>query len=206
LAVGAADTVLKSNGTVPGYAKIVNANVDAAAAISGDKIVAATQAVPGAVSTTSQAIGGVKTFHDGIKLDDAGGQTTLNYFVEGTFTPAVEGVSSGGTPTYDSRGGYYTRIGNTVFFACFAALTAHTGTGQYLMRNLPFAAVAGFNFRVNVQHSAYNLAAPGALIQAYVSGGSSDIYLFDVQDNGTETALTLDATSTVSISGWYRTA
>lgn len=38
LAVGAADTVLKSDGTDPSYGKVVNADVDASAAISGTKI------------------------------------------------------------------------------------------------------------------------------------------------------------------------
>lgn len=61
LAIGAAGTVLKG-GTIPSYASIVNADVDAAAAIAGSKIVAATTSVAGAVTTSAQSFTGDKTF------------------------------------------------------------------------------------------------------------------------------------------------
>lgn|SRR3990167_1908799 len=44
----------------------------------------------GLVNTSAQSFAGVKTFNDGLNLDDAGGQSTLNYFKDWTdYTPTV---------------------------------------------------------------------------------------------------------------------
>lgn len=71
---------------------IVNADISASAAIAGSKLVAATEAVAGAVTTAAQSFAGLKTFYDGIKLDDAAGQTTLSHYA----TDGATGVAFGG--------------------------------------------------------------------------------------------------------------
>jgi hypothetical protein len=65
LAVGAAGTVLKG-GATPSYAAILNADVDAGAAIAGSKLVAASAVVAGAVNTAAQSFGGLKKFENGL--------------------------------------------------------------------------------------------------------------------------------------------
>lgn len=72
LPVGTANTVLTSNGTVPTYSQvtsamiadgtIVNADINASAAIDGSKIVAASAIVSGVVTTGTQTLAGAKTF------------------------------------------------------------------------------------------------------------------------------------------------
>jgi hypothetical protein len=79
LAVGSADQVLVSDATDPSWSKIVDANVDAAAAIAGSKIVAATAAVNGVMTTGSQTMAGDKFFNGSV---GAGGITTFAAEVE----------------------------------------------------------------------------------------------------------------------------
>ncbi len=88
---------------------IVNADINASAAIDGSKLVAATNAVAGAVTTAAQSFAGLKTFYDGVKLDDAAGQTTLSYY--STVTNSGSTVSGGGAATADVT---HTRVGNLV--------------------------------------------------------------------------------------------
>lgn len=63
LATGATAGLLHGgNGAVPTWSQVVNADISASAAIDGSKLVAATGAVAGALTATTQTIGGAKTF------------------------------------------------------------------------------------------------------------------------------------------------
>lgn len=67
LAFGSANTILKTDGgSTPVWATIVDADIDAAAAIAGSKIVSASASVAGVVSTAAQTFAGAKTFQGGI--------------------------------------------------------------------------------------------------------------------------------------------
>jgi hypothetical protein len=76
LANGAANTVLKMNsgGTAYEYGTLLNANINASAAIDGSKLVAATGSVAGAVSTSAQTFAGLKTLKNGVNTGAAGTQ------------------------------------------------------------------------------------------------------------------------------------
>lgn len=63
----------------------------------------------GLVSTQAQSFAGVKTFNDGIKLDDAAGQSILNYYALTSGSTAITGVS--GTHSFMWN---ISRVGNTV--------------------------------------------------------------------------------------------
>ena len=63
---------------------------------------------------------------------------TLDDYEEGTWTPQAQGVSSGGTTTYTTQDGNYTKIGNLVFCDLFLEITAATGTGSFQLFGLPF--------------------------------------------------------------------
>lgn len=66
-----------------------------------------------------------------------GGGTALSSYVEGTFTPTVDGAVSGST-TYTSQVGGYVRIGNFVWVTARIVITAATGTGNAQLGALPF--------------------------------------------------------------------
>jgi hypothetical protein len=55
------------------------------------------------------------------------------------FTPTVEGKLSAGTAVYSVQKGYYSKIGDEVSFTVILKVSSHTGTGQVLVKNLPFA-------------------------------------------------------------------
>lgn len=78
----AGDVWLIDASEVVSFGKIVNANIDAAAAIVGTKIASATDLVSGVVTTAAQSFSGLKTFYDGVRLDDDVNQTTLAYYRE----------------------------------------------------------------------------------------------------------------------------
>jgi hypothetical protein len=62
----------------------------------------------------------------------------LDYYLEGTWTPVIEGASTVGAGTYTNQYGTYTRIGNRVYYTFSVSWSAHTGTGRLLLANLPF--------------------------------------------------------------------
>lgn len=120
-----------TSGLVSPDGNVVNAHISASAAIAGSKLVAATDAVAGAVTTGAQNIAGVKTFYDGVKLDDnasAGGRTTLAYYAEADTSGVTlqwDGSSPGAAQTFTVK---MTRIGRQVTLLIPAVL-ATTGTG-----------------------------------------------------------------------------
>jgi hypothetical protein len=63
---------------------------------------------------------------------------TLDDYEEGTWTPTVAGTSSAGVGTYSNQVGRYTKIGNRVYVDIILVWTAHTGTGNMQVSNLPF--------------------------------------------------------------------
>ena len=63
---------------------------------------------------------------------------TLDDYEEGTWTPQVQGASTGGSTTYTTQDGNYTKIGNLVFCDLYLEITAATGTGGFQVFGLPF--------------------------------------------------------------------
>jgi hypothetical protein len=59
-------------------------------------------------------------------------------YEEGTWTPTINGSSSAGTGTYTSQLGTYVKVGRQVTLQFNIAWTAHTGTGNMLIKDLPF--------------------------------------------------------------------
>lgn len=77
---------------------------------------------------------------------------TLDYYEEGTFTPALYGVTTAGSPSYSARFGRYTRIGNRVSWTMRLALSAVGGmAGALRLSGLPFinANVSGGDSSIN---------------------------------------------------------
>ena len=58
--------------------------------------------------------------------------------VQGNFTPTILGTTTIGSGTYTNQDGSYFKIGNQVFIQIYLQWTAHTGTGQMRVGNLPF--------------------------------------------------------------------
>jgi hypothetical protein len=111
---------------------IVDADVNASAAIAGSKLAAATNSVAGAVTTSAQSFAGVKTFYDGVKLDDAAGQSTLNRYAEsGSLTSSSASACASFSITM-----YLTRIGNIVIGTMKFKLTKDGTANQVTISGL----------------------------------------------------------------------
>lgn len=165
----------------------------------------------GIVSTTTQTFAGIKTFNDGIKLDDAAGQTTLNSYVENTWTPELRfGGATTGITYSASRYGHYTRIGNRCFFNCYFALTSKgSATGSVRVYGLPFTSQNLANGGLSCV-SLWLAGVSGAgVIHAYVEQNSSyvNFTIISVTANAQAAAALTDTSFSnsgeVMISGHY---
>lgn len=72
----------------------------------------------------------------GITFDNT--NVMANYVASGTWTPTLQGGSTGGSTTYSIQQGYYTRVGNLVAIQGVLTGTAATGTGNAIIGALPF--------------------------------------------------------------------
>lgn len=165
-AIGAADTVLKSDATDPAWGKVVNANVDAAAAIVASKLVAAgsdTQvqfndgtAFAGDAGLVYNKTTDALTLAGQLIISGASaGQivfpatqnasadaNTLDDYEEGSWTPVLTFATPGDlSVAYSTQVGSYTKIGNTVFGLVnivTSTFTHTTAAGALTVTGLPF--------------------------------------------------------------------
>ncbi len=125
---------------------------------------------------------------------------TLDDYEEGTFTPSL-----GGTTTYTTRTGVYTKIGRLVFFDITLTINV-IGTGSTTtISGLPFAAAAGGDFGITVSDF-NNLASSVTWLAGRVNDGLSTLTLKGISAAGTVTNVTtiFGSGTFVLVSGVYR--
>jgi len=123
------------------------------------------------------------------------------YNVSSTFTPILYGTTSAGTGTYTTQIGLYTRVGNLVTFQIELTWTAHTGTGNMGIDQLPFNAGAAANYAVS-SVAASNLAYNGQLSGA-VQQNTNKILLYAVASGSALAFQPMDVAGSVVITGSY---
>jgi hypothetical protein len=151
---------------------------------------AATATSSGLVSTTTQSLAGVKTFNDGIKLDDAAGQTTLAYYAEADHTTDINNLRVA-APNVTIK---CTRVGRMVTLQMTTSLSATTKdattTAPSCATALPTAyrPTNTFNFPLLIRDNGTNQIGNGAVLNTgiitfdrgdlgnWTSGGSANIY------------------------------
>lgn len=124
---------------------------------------------------------------------------TLDDYEEGTFTPTMSGTTTAGTGTYSVQTGLYTKIGNLVHVAARCTWSAHTGTGNLQMSDLPFAVST---LAVPVTILTNGIAYTG-MLQAFAAG--TNIPLQQVSEAGARTAIAMDTAGDLIVSVTYRT-
>jgi hypothetical protein len=75
---------------------------------------------------------------------------TLDDYEEGTWTPTITEAGTDRSPTYSTRGGKYTKIGNRVFCTFGFLLTnkgSGSGSGQVRIGGLPFSAASQASYQ-----------------------------------------------------------
>jgi hypothetical protein len=129
----------------------------------------------------------------------------LNDYEEGTFTPIIIGTTTAGTGTYSVQTGRYTKVGDRVMCTIYMVWSAHTGTGNLRVSDLPFAANNTAN---NVQPVAFyvnNIALTALnVIQGYPIGGTSTISLEQYPTGGgASTSIAMDTAGSLGINVTY---
>lgn len=132
--------------------------------------------------------------------------TVLDYYLEGTFTPTVQGVGSAGTCTYTTRIAKYTRIGNVVFYAISVEWTGHTGSSYIRISGLPYAATgSGLRYAAPVAYSSYVV---GAGLQMTASVDNDYVYFYACDPTGVSaySLIDIDAAGRIDVAGMYFTS
>lgn len=104
---------------------------------------------------------------------------TLDDYEEGTFTPVVIGTSTAGVGTYSVQSGAYTKIGQIVHFQISITWSAHTGTGNTEVGELPFTSktTASGLYPVTIIQSGGPAPGAGSTRTAHVPSNSTRIAL-----------------------------
>jgi hypothetical protein len=136
------------------------------------------------------------------------GANDLDDYEEGTFTPITQGAGSAGTGTYSTQNGWYTKIGQMVYFSLRVQTTAHTGTGDIRVGGLPFTAQnitsgnAGF---CSILLDSYTVTAGHVVTAGYVIPNDTKLTFYSVATGGGATTnVAIDAVCTIMISGFYK--
>jgi cytoskeletal protein CcmA (bactofilin family) len=141
---------------------------------------------------------------------------TLDDYEEGTITPTLLGSSSNPTQTYDSRGGFYQKIGNRVFYTIRIEMNGSgisAGSGDLIIGGLPFTIANDVNNygAVTGIPSGFGTGQHGAPTNGYHSINETLLRL-QVYDNdggniaGASNADAADVTNgtTITVSGNYK--
>lgn len=137
-----------------------------------------------------------------------GGGTALGTFVEGTFTPVIQGASTAGVGTYTVQSGFYQKVGIWVHFTLACTWTAHTGTGVIQITGLPFNFGATTTRHPCVIDTTTLLCTTATDFQPEGVAGGNTINLFGyVTSTGTRvsTVLASNTNTNLTISGTYST-
>lgn len=135
----------------------------------------------------------------------AAGANTLDDYEEGTFTPRIDGTTTAGAGTYSVQVGRYTKIGDRVSVNGTITWSAHTGTGNMVIANLPFLSQNTANALAPVALSFSNLTFAAAL-HGYVGPNASTVTLLTAATGAAEAALPIDTAATLRFSAVYETA
>lgn len=171
--------------------------------------------------TSNQTVGGTKTFTALAATTTAfnlqvgqiafpatqnpsAGANTLDDYEKGTWTPSIAGSGTAGTPTYVTRVGSYTKIGNRVYFECYVTWTNITGaTGGLIMTGLPFTSGATYLRAVAAAPESMTLNGAAYYFAAYVGAGATHVTLANLDGNGNTAAQPIDTSAGLMLSGNY---
>jgi hypothetical protein len=116
---------------------------------------------------------------------------TLDDYEEGTFTPSLAfGGASTGVTYGGGRIGYYTKVGNIVYYSIAVALTNKgSSTGSATVTGLPFTASASASLFPDGEFRAVNAVTVTAPAYATINNNSSILLLLD-NNAGSQQAVT----------------
>ena len=108
---------------------------------------------------------------------------TLDDYEEGTWTPTIQGTSTGGTTTYTAQVASYVKIGKVVHVTCDLGASAATGSGQMRIGGLPFTAGTTFQGVSPCMVEVYNWSG-GSYMQLYIGQARNFLVPYTMTDDG----------------------
>jgi hypothetical protein len=124
-------------------------------------------------------------------------------YEEGTFTPTVIGSTTAGVGVYSAQSGIYTKVGRQVTVQIYVSWSAHTGTGNIFVGNLPFTNASNY-WSASVGYANNIALTAGSVMTAYVEIFTSYITLWQYPTGGgAATEVPIDATGGIMLSASY---
>ena len=137
----------------------------------------------------------------------------LDDYEEGSFSPTMYGYSTAGTPNYDVRGGYYTKIGQLVHFTLYIRMNSLTGAaGDLVIGGLPYTSnsnSAGTLITVLTDTVAWTNVEGGAdYLVGNLWASDTAVGIMEVTDDAAwayiSSASSIASTDQIYLSGSYR--
>lgn len=137
---------------------------------------------------------------------DTAAANALDDYEEGTFTPKIIGTTAAGAGTYTKAVGRYTKVGNVVHFDLYLLWTAHTGTGNMLVADMPFVnSSLDSNYPVFSIFGATIALTANNTLACFMTPNSSQIQIQQLPvGGGANQTVPLDTSAELLISGSYR--
>ena len=136
----------------------------------------------------------------GVYLGGTGAANLLDDYEEGTWTPTIEGVTSGSITGFTVAAGNYTKIGNVVHAYCFLTgidMTSSTVLGSFKIGNLPITGSSNRQTVVVSYCNMFSFAEEDVSISGYLAATGiilrkgSSILAVDQSDVGTNTSASI---------------
>lgn len=128
-----------------------------------------------------------------------GGGSTLNHYEVKPFTPTIVGLSTAGVGTYTNQVGRAIKIGRLVYVNLDVEWTAHTGTGQMSIGNLPFVNASANQVPI-IFHSGITGTAGRTMVG---TTSASSIPLWSVDFNSAFTSVAMDTAGRLIVTLMY---
>jgi hypothetical protein len=127
---------------------------------------------------------------------------TLDWYEEGTFTPAIAGLTVAGTGTYSIQVARYQRIGNTVRVFISLTWSAHTGTGTLTVTGLPFTSASTSGSPMSIMHENLTFTSTKMAVATIPPTGTI-LYINLCEQSTAATLVAMDSAASVIITGFY---
>lgn len=129
-------------------------------------------------------------------------QEAKSIVIADTYTPTYLGQTTPGATTYTTQVGFYTRIGNLVFFNGRLDWTAATGTGAVNI-SLPFTSANTTDKRYTGAVYTTNVTFANGSIQVTIAPNVAFFTMQSPLTNAVGTVLVIEAAGTIIFGGWY---
>jgi len=136
---------------------------------------------------------------------DTSQANALDDYEEGSWTPVVEGTTTTGTVNYVARAGFYTKIGNKVFWEFYLNYNSGNGSGTIHISGLPYTVSNNGTYpSVNIGYvQQFSLRSDHHLYGLHASN-SNYIYFYEMPDGGgSNVQPNYDGSASLIMSGHY---